>query len=303
MTAKLIDGRAIAEKVLAAAAVEVARLKADGNITPGLAAVIVGNDPASEVYVRNKTRACSRAGMVGETFTLPESVSQAEVLELVERLNDDDRFHGVLVQLRLPAHIDDNLITGAISPEKDVDGVHPLNLGRLALGLPGFVPATPAGIQRLLEATGHDPEGKHVVICGRSIIVGKSLALLLMQKGPGGNATVTVCHTKTVDIENLIRQADILVVDTGQPQWVTGDMVKNGVVAIDVGVNRVPDATAKRGYRLVGDIEFASVEPKASAITPVPGGVGPMTVAMVIENTIKAARMTLERRPQKSARR
>ena len=303
MTAELIDGRAMSRAVLEEAAREVAKLKAEGDLTPGLAAVLVGDDPASEVYVRNKTRVCREVGILGETFSLPKTASEAQVLELVERLNRDERFHGTLVQLRLPEHIREDKVTGAISPEKDVDGVHPVSLGRLALGLPGFVPATPAGIQRLLLGSGHDPAGKHVVICGRSIIVGKSLALLLMQKAPGGNATVTVCHTRTRDIGSLTRQAEILVVDTGQPQWITGEMVKDGAVVIDVGVNRVPDPSAKRGYRLVGDVDFESVSPKAAAITPVPGGVGPMTVAMVIANTVKAARMALERRAQVGTRR
>ena len=296
MTAQIIDGRAISEQLLAEAARRVAKLREEEGLTPGLAAVLVGDDPASEVYVRNKTRACRQVGMLAGTFTLPKTTSEAKVLELVEKLNRDKRFHGILVQLRLPDHIQEELVTGAISPDKDVDGLHPTNLGRLALGLPGFVPATPAGILHLLMKSGHDPAGKHVVICGRSIIVGKSLALLLMQKAPGGNATVTVCHTRTRDVPSFTRQADILVVDTGQPRWVTGEMIKKGAVVIDVGVNGVPDPSAKRGYRLVGDADFESISPKAAAITPVPGGVGPVTVAMVISNTVKAAEMGLARR-------
>ena len=289
MTAKLIKGKPIAEAVLADTAKEAARLKAETGVTPGLAAVLVGEDHASQVYVRNKTRACEEIGIVGETFNLPANASQDEVLAQVRRLNGDGRFHGVLVQLPLPGHVNEQTVIEAIDPAKDVDGLHPVSVGRLAAGAPTFVSATPSGIQQMLLRSGYDPEGQHVVICGRSKIVGRPLALLLMQKAPGANATVTVCHTRTRNLAEITRQADILVVSTGVPRWVTGGMVREGAVVIDVGINRIEDPTAKNGTRLVGDVAFEEVVEKAEAITPVPGGVGPMTVAMVVSNTVKAA--------------
>ena len=289
MTAKLIKGKPIAEAVLAEAAEEVKRLQATSGITPGLAAVLVGEDPASQIYVRNKTRTCHEIGVFAQTFNRPADTSQAELLRLIDELNHDDRFHGVLVQLPLPSHITGSVIIEAVDPNKDVDGLHPVNLGRLAAGEPTFVSATPLGIQQMLLRSGYDPEGKHVVICGRSAIVGRPMALLLIQKAPGGNATVTMCHTRTRDVGSFTRQADILIVSTGVPRWVTADMVKEGAVVIDVGITRIEDPTAKKGTRLVGDVVFDEVSEKAAAITPVPGGVGPMTVAMVVSNTIKAA--------------
>ena len=289
MTAKLIKGKPIAEAVLAEAAEEVKRLQATSGITPGLAAVLVGEDPASQIYVRNKTRTCHEIGVFAQTFNRPADTSQAELLRLIDELNHDDRFHGVLVQLPLPSHITGSVIIEAVDPNKDVDGLHPVNMGRLAAGEPTFVSATPLGIQQMLLRSGYDPEGKHVVICGRSAIVGRPMALLLIQKAPGGNATVTMCHTRTRDVGSFTRQADILIVSTGVPRWVTADMVKEGAVVIDVGITRIEDPTAKKGTRLVGDVVFDEVSEKAAAITPVPGGVGPMTVAMVVSNTIKAA--------------
>ena len=289
MTAKLIKGKPIAEAVLAEAAEEVKRLQATSGVTPGLAAVLVGEDPASQIYVRNKTRTCDEIGVFAQTFNRPTDTSQAELLRLIDELNHDDRFHGVLVQLPLPSHITGSVIIEAIDPNKDVDGLHPVNMGRLAAGEPTFVSATPLGIQQMLLRSGYDPEGKHVVICGRSAIVGRPMALLLIQKAPGGNATVTMCHTRTRDVGSFTRQADILIVSTGVPRWVTADMVKEGAVVIDVGITRIEDPTAKKGTRLVGDVVFDEVSEKAAAITPVPGGVGPMTVAMVVSNTIKAA--------------
>ena len=289
MTAKLIKGKPIAEAVLAEAAEEVKRLQATSGITPGLAAVLVGEDPASQIYVRNKTRTCHEIGVFAQTFNRPADTSQAELLRLIDELNHDDRFHGVLVQLPLPSHITGSVIIEAVDPNKDVDGLHPVNMGRLAAGEPTFVSATPLGIQQMLLRSGYDPEGKHVVICGRSAIVGRPMALLLIQKAPGGNATVTLCHTRTRDVGSFTRQADILIVSTGVPRWVTADMVKEGAVVIDVGITRIEDPTAKKGTRLVGDVVFDEVSEKAAAITPVPGGVGPMTVAMVVSNTIKAA--------------
>lgn len=289
MTAKLIKGKPIAEAVLAEAAEEVKRLQATSGITPGLAAVLVGEDPASQIYVRNKTRTCDEIGVFAQTFNRPTDTSQAELLRLIDELNHDDRFHGVLVQLPLPSHITGSVIIEAVDPNKDVDGLHPVNMGRLAAGEPTFVSATPLGIQQMLLRSGYDPEGKHVVICGRSAIVGRPMALLMIQKAPGGNATVTLCHTRTRDVGSFTRQADILIVSTGVPRWVTADMVKEGAVVIDVGITRIEDPTAKKGTRLVGDVVFDEVSEKAAAITPVPGGVGPMTVAMVVSNTIKAA--------------
>ena len=256
---------------------------------PGLAAVLVGNDPASEVYVRNKSKACQQVGMFTETYNLPATASEAEVLALVARLNRDDRFDGILVQLPLPPQVRAEVVYRTVAEEKDVDGLNPASLGRLVLGLPGFVPATPYGIQQMLVRSGHDPAGKHVVICGRSDLVGKPLALLLMQKAQGSNATVTVCHTGTPNLASYTRQADILVAAIGSPEFITGDMLKDGVVVVDVGINRVNDPKTKRGYRLVGDVEFQSASQRASAITPVPGGVGPVTIAMLIANTVPAA--------------
>jgi methylenetetrahydrofolate dehydrogenase (NADP+)/methenyltetrahydrofolate cyclohydrolase len=293
VTATLIDGKKMAEEIRAEIAKGVAALAERSGIKPGLAAVLVGEDPASAVYVRNKRRACEEAGIFSETFEMPASTTQEELLAVVERLNADGRFHGILVQLPLPPQIDERAVIMTVDPDKDVDGLHPTNGGRLLEGRPRFLPATPAGVQAMLMRTGNDPSGKHVVIVGRSNIVGKPLAALLMQKAEGANATVTVCHTGTPDIGVLTRQADILVAAMGRPYAITADMVREGAVVIDVGMNRVEDATKKAGYRLVGDVDFGPVSEKASAITPVPGGVGPMTIAMLLTNTLRAARVAV----------
>jgi methylenetetrahydrofolate dehydrogenase (NADP+)/methenyltetrahydrofolate cyclohydrolase len=290
MGASIIDGTSIAKEVRAEVAQTVSEMQARHGVTPGLAAVLVGDDPASSVYVRNKEKAASEAGILSEVLRLPAETTQDELLDVVGRLNGDARFHGILVQLPLPDHIDENTVIEAIDPDKDVDGLHPVSMGRLMAGRPRFVPATPAGIQQLLLRTGNDPEGKHVVVCGRSNIVGKPIANLLMQRLKGSNATVTVCHTRTRDLPSITRQADILIAAIGQPQFVTADMVREGVVVIDVGVNRVDAPERKLGYKLVGDVDFDSVSAKAKAITPVPGGVGPMTIAMLLNNTVNAAR-------------
>lgn len=289
MTALRIDGKQMAIDIRTEVAEGVAKLKADKNVTPGLVAVLVGDDPASAVYVRNKGLACEEAGMFSDTINLPADTTQKDLQELVATLNQDERFHGVLVQLPLPPQIDERAIIQSINPNKDVDGMHPVSTGLLLEGNPRFLPATPAGIQQMLIRTGNDPSGKHVVIVGRSNIVGKPLAALLMQKNPGANATVTVVHTGTSDIGAYTLQADIVIAAVGRPNAITADMVKAGAVVIDVGINRVQDPTRKSGYRLVGDVAYEEVFKKASAITPVPGGVGPMTIAMLLQNTLRAA--------------
>lgn len=289
MAADIINGNEIAKQVRAEVAEGVAALKASTGVVPGLAVVLVGDDTASAVYVRNKGRAAEEAGTYSETTHLPHETPQAEIVELVRRLNADHRFHGILVQLPLPPHVDEEAVLYAIDPAKDVDGLHPFNLGRLAAGNPTFVPCTPAGVQEMLVRTGHDPAGQHVVVCGRSNIVGKPVSLLLLQKAAGANATVTVCHTGTRDLAGITRQADILIAAAGRPEFITADMVKDGVVVVDVGINRVDDATRERGYRLTGDVDFGPVSEVASAITPVPGGVGPMTIAMLLKNTLESA--------------
>ena len=291
MGATLLDGARIAAEVRGEVAAEVREMQVRHGVTPGLAVVLTGDDPASAVYVRNKGRACQEAGMASETFILPEETTQQELLDLLARLNRDERHHGILVQLPLPPHIDEEQVVRALDPAKDVDGLHPENMGRLVLGSPLFPPCTPAGIQQLLLRSGYAPDGKHVVICGRSSIVGKPLALLLVQKREGANATVTVCHTGTPDVPAVTRQADILVAAAGRPNTITADMVKSGAAVVDVGINRVDDPSRKRGYRLVGDVDFAGVSEVAAAVTPVPGGVGPMTIAMLLSNTLRAARL------------
>ena len=290
MTAKIIDGTAMAREVRAEVAEGVSALKASTGLTPGLAVVLVGDDPASAAYVRNKGRAATEAGITARDVRLPADTSQDELLEKVAELNEDHRVHGMIVQLPLPSHVDEHVVTEAIDPRKDVDGLHPMNVGRLVAGRPRFVPATPAGVQQMLLRSGYDPEGRRVVVCGRSEIVGKPLSILLMQRLEGSNATVTVCHTRTRDLAEVTRQADILVAAVGSPLFVTGDMVRDGAVVIDVGINRVDAPQRRRGYRLVGDVDFDAVSQKAAAITPVPGGVGPMTIAMLLDNTLRAAR-------------
>ena len=289
--AKILDGRATALEMHEEVAAEVAELRRNHNVVPGLAVVLAGDDPASAVYVRNKARACEKVGIRSKTVHLASDASQEEILYVIDVLNNDDRFHGILVQLPLPAHIDEGMTIRAVSPNKDVDCIHPLNVGLLSQGASDFLPATPGGIQQLLIRNGLSPEGKHVVICGRSNIVGKPLATLLVQKQAGANATVTVCHTGTSDLGSITCEADILVVAVGRPRAITADMVKPGAVVVDVGINRVDDASRRRGYRLVGDVDFDAVSEKASAITPVPGGVGPMTIAMLLVNTVTAARL------------
>ena len=280
----------MAREVRAEVAEGVSALKESTGLTPGLAVVLVGDDPASAAYVRNKGRAATEAGIMARDVRLPAETSQHELLEKVAELNEDHRVHGMIVQLPLPSHVDEHVVTEAIDPRKDVDGLHPMNVGRLVAGRPRFVPATPAGVQQMLLRSGYDPEGRSVVVCGRSEIVGKPLSILLMQRLEGSNATVTVCHTRTRDLAKVTRQADILVAAVGSPLFVTGDMVRDGAVVIDVGINRVDAPQRRRGYRLVGDVDFDAVSQKAAAITPVPGGVGPMTIAMLLDNTLRAAR-------------
>ena len=296
MTATIIDGARIAGEVREEVAAGVQALQGDYGVTPGLAAVLIGDNPASASYVRGKEKACSEVGIFTETFHLPQDTSEDDVLDLVRCLNDDKRFHGILTQLPFPAQVDEASVIRSLHTAKDVDGLHPFNVGKLVQGRPDFVPGTPAGIQQLLLRNGHDPAGANVVICGRSDIVGKPTALLLMQRADGANATVTVCHTRTKNLADITRQADILVVAMGQPKAITADMVKEGVVVIDVGINRVDDASRKRGYRLVGDVDFDAVSEKALAITPVPGGVGPMTIAMLLVNTLTATRISIHER-------
>ena len=295
MRATVIDGAEIAQQVRAEVARDVEVLQRDRGVVPGLAVVLVGDDPASVSYVRSKERACQEAGIFTETIQLSLDSSQAKVLELVQRLNADARFHGILTQLPFPAQIDEATVIRSLDPAKDVDGLHPFNIGLLAMGQPRFVPATPLGVQQLLLRTGHDPAGSHVVVCGRSNLVGRPLSILLSQKLEGANATVTLCHTGTRDMAGLTRQADILVAAIGRPGVIKADMVKKGAVVIDVGINRIEDAGRRRGYRLVGDVEYEAVSGVAGAITPVPGGVGPMTVAMLLVNTVKAAQLATER--------
>ena len=269
---------------------EIRRLRSRG-ITPGLAAVLVGDNAASTTYVRMKGKACDEAGLYHETIRLKPETTEAELLELIEQLNADHKVHGILVQLPLPKHIDAPRVLHRVSPAKDVDGFHPENVGKVSIGDPtGFRPATPYGVHQLLVQSEIETKGQHAVIVGRSNIVGRPMAALLLQDGPGGNATVTVCHSRTRDIKSVTRLADILIVAIGKPEFVTGDMIKPGAVVIDVGVNRVDDPSTKKGYRLVGDVQFAEAKQVAGAITPVPGGVGPMTITMLLYNTVQAAR-------------
>ncbi len=293
--ANLIDGRAIAAQILGELASRVAALKTQG-IQPGLAFVRVGEDPASKVYVGRKEKACADLGLFSETHVLPETTAPAELLGLLARLNADARVHGILVQAPLPRHIDQATVYGFVSPAKDVDGFHPINVGKLMLGDPsGFQPCTPAGIRELLVRSGVKTEGAEVVILGRGNIVGKPMAAMLCQKDPHANATVTICHARTRDIRAHCRRADILIAAMGLAEFVKSDMVRPGAAVMDVGVNRVNDPSAKNGSRLVGDVDFANVQPVAGKITPNPGGVGPMTIAMLMQNTVRAAEMTVKR--------
>jgi methylenetetrahydrofolate dehydrogenase (NADP+)/methenyltetrahydrofolate cyclohydrolase len=287
--ANLIDGRAIAEQVHSETAARVAALKARG-IQPGLAFVRVGEDPASKVYVGMKEKTAARLGIASTTTILPETTAQADLLALIQRLNADRGVHGILVQAPLPSPIDEAVVFATVSPDKDVDGFHPLNVGKLMLGdTTGFLPCTPAGVHQLLIRSGVEMAGAEVVILGRGNIVGKPMAAILMQKAKHANATVTICHSRSRDVVAHCRRADIIIAAMGVPEFLKADMVRPGAVVIDVGVNRIPDPTAKGGSRLVGDVDFAAIQPIAGKITPNPGGVGPMTVAMLMANTVRAA--------------
>ncbi len=288
VTATILDGRALAQEIRRQVAADIAELSARSSLVPGLAVVLVGEDPASQVYVRNKENACKAAGMRGTVVRLPEQVREPELLAAIDRLNADRSVHGILVQFPVPGHIEERAVVERVAPQKDVDGFHPFNLGLLARGTPRFVPCTPLGIRELLAHGGIETRGMHAVVLGRSQIVGKPMALLFLQKGQGGDATVTVCHTATRDAASLARQADLLVVAMGQPERVTADWIKPGAIVIDVGIHRCDDG------RLCGDVHFPSAAEVAARITPVPGGVGPMTIAMLLRNTVQAARMSLE---------
>lgn len=292
MSAELISGAGIAEAIRQELRERIASLKTKG-VTPGLVMVRVGEDPGSVSYVSGKSKAGAELGILSETLVYPEGAGEGEILARIAELNREPRFHGILVQLPLPKQIREDKVVNAIDPRKDVDGFHPVNVGRMLIGDPLFLPCTPRGVQELLMRSGNNPDGKHVVICGRSNLVGKPLAAILMQKKRGANATVTICHTGTRDLAAITRQADILVAAMGRPRAITADMVREGAVVIDVGVNRIPDAARKTGTRLVGDCDFEAVKEKARAITPVPGGVGPMTVTMLMANTVRAAEMGL----------
>ena len=293
MPAELIDGRAIGQKVRAEAAKR-ARKLAERGIKPGLAVVLVGEDPASVVYTSSKAKAAEEAGMYSVNLRLPVEISQEELLRRVDQLNADPKIHGILVQMPLPRHIDPDAIIRRIDPYKDVDGFHPVNVGKMLIGeKDGFIPCTPAGVQVLLRESGVKTAGKNCVIVGRSNIVGKPMAALMMQDNENANCTVTVCHRHTADLGGHTREADILIVAAGRAGMITRDMVKPGAVVIDVGTNRVADASAKSGTRLKGDVDFESVREVASKITPVPGGVGPMTIAMLMVNTVRAAEISV----------
>ena len=286
METKIIDGKQIASDVRADVAKKVAELKEKG-VFPCLAVILVGENPASVSYVTGKRKALAEVGMVDKSITLPESTGEAELLKLIDELNKDDSVHGILVQLPLPKHINEDKVIMAICPEKDVDGFHPVSVGNMMIGRPGFLPCTPHGIIVLLEKMGIETSGKHAVVIGRSNIVGKPVSILLARKET--NCTVTMCHTGTKNMAEITKQADIVVVASGRPHTLTCDMVKEGAVVIDVGVNRIPDDSKKSGFRLVGDVDFDAIKDKASFITPVPGGVGPMTIAMLMQNTLEAA--------------
>jgi methylenetetrahydrofolate dehydrogenase (NADP+)/methenyltetrahydrofolate cyclohydrolase len=294
MTAHIIDGKAIAAQMRDELKQKVAQLKTKG-VTPGLAVILVGEDPASKSYVTAKEKACEEIGMHSSDNRLPASTSQAELLALIEKFNKDPEIHGILVQLPLPKQIDEDTVLLAIDPKKDVDGFHPVNVGRMVVGQKAYMPCTPHGVIQLLTRSGVKLDGAEVVVVGRSNIVGKPVANMLIQKSPTGNATVTVCHTRTKNLAEHVRRADIIIAAAGRPNTITADMVKPGAVVIDVGVNRIEDATKKNGFRLVGDVDFEAVKEKASLITPVPGGVGPMTITMLLYNTVESAERTLSK--------
>ncbi len=289
MAAKIIDGKQVAADMRAELKEEVARLARDG-IVPGLGVVLVGEDPASQSYVKAKERACEEIGLFSDDNRLPADASQQELMAVVERMNNDPKINGILVQLPLPKHLNEAEVLLAIDPDKDVDGFHPMNVGRMVVGEKAFLPCTPHGVIQLLLRSGVEIEGANVVIVGRSNIVGKPVANMLIQKSNMGNATVTVCHTRTKNLAEHTRRADVIIAAAGRPNTITADMVKDGVVVIDVGVNRVEDSTKKKGYRLVGDVDFEAVKEKAGLITPVPGGVGPMTITMLLYNTVESAK-------------
>jgi len=287
----IIDGKKIAEEIKLEVANETKSFHNACLVTPGLAVVLVGDDPASSVYVRNKQKSAIASGMKSQTINLPSTVREQDLLNIIENLNLSNEIHGILVQLPLPSHISEEKIVQKIDPIKDVDGLHPFNSGLLSAGTPRFIPATPAGIRELLLRNDLDPDGKHVAILGRSNIVGRPLANLLSMKSIGGNATVSLCHSRTNNLKNITTTADIIIAAIGIPNFLTEDMVKENVVIIDVGINRIESTSHKRGYRLVGDVEFEKVKLKSKAITPVPGGVGPMTIAMLLSNTLLAAKL------------
>ena len=289
MPAKIIDGKQLAQEIRGELKQEVAALKKAG-VVPGLGVILVGEDPASRSYVTAKEHACGEIGIFSDDNRLPAQTSQKDLLALVHRMNEDPRINGILVQLPLPKHLKEAEVLLAINPDKDVDGFHPINVGRMVVGERAFLPCTPHGVVQMLVRSGVKIDGAHAVIVGRSNIVGKPLANMLMQKSSHGNATVTVCHTRTKDIGYFTRQADIVIAAAGRPNTITADMVREGAVVIDVGVNRIEDATKKQGFRLVGDVDFEAVKERASMITPVPGGVGPMTITMLLFNTVESAR-------------
>lgn len=289
MAAKIIDGKQIAADIREELKAEVDRLKGQG-IVPGLGVVLVGADPASQSYVSAKEKACEAIGIHSDDNRLPAETTQEELLALVERMNKDPRINGILVQLPLPKHIDESAVLLAIDPDKDVDGFHPMNVGKMMIGEDTFLPCTPHGVVQMLMRSGVETAGAHVVVVGRSNIVGKPVANMLLQKKKGANATVTLCHTRTKDLGHHTRQADIVIAASGFPNTITADMVKAGAVVIDVGVNRIEDPTRKQGFRLVGDVDFEAVKEKAAMITPVPGGVGPMTITMLLYNTVLSAK-------------
>ena len=290
MTAQIIDGSAISKTIIEELKQEVARLKEDHGVVPCLVTILVGNDSASQVYVRSKIKMCNYLGILSKQIDLPEETSEEELLKVIKQLNVDPSIHGILVQVPLPKHIKENKVLFAIDPDKDVDGFHPTNVGRMVIGEPVFLPCTPHGVQVLLQRSNIETKGAHVVVVGRSNIVGKPVANIMVQKALGANATVTICHSATKDIASITRQADILIVAMGKPKYITADMVKDGVVVIDVGVNQIGiSPTGKR--ILCGDVDFENVKEKASYITPVPGGVGPMTIAMLMDNTVRSAKI------------
>ena len=291
--AEVILGKDVSAEVYAELRTRIERLKSKG-VTPGLAVVLVGDDPASQVYVRKKGEMCEELGMKSITIRMPADTTQEQLMAKVDELNKDDSIHGFLVQLPLPSHLDEEAVINAIDPNKDVDCFHPSNVGRVLIGNPDFLPATPAGVVQILIKAGVDVSGKHAVIVGRSNIVGKPMAAILVQKGAAADATVTIAHSHTKNLPEITRQADILIVAIGKPRFITADMVKDGAVVIDVGTNRVEDPTSPKGSRLVGDVDFDNVKEKASVITPVPGGVGPMTICMLMANAVKAAEKASE---------